>query len=277
MAKAKVAKPALTGSGELKWSHPDKRLWEYTDDTTYLRITQVGGSDDVRFYCYKDKKILGSEPTLAAAMELCAKGEKKVIAEDDLAIPTDLLLTPEQRACARSKASATTVADNKERRDWRKPKGMGWEEWDAVQAKAKAELEAAKPSAAQPQPKAPLAQPSKSRKNVGTIAEQGLLTAHHFAAKLGCEAKMVRRALRTTKAISKPDCGWAFPASQEAAVLAVVGAWLKGHKGTSEAEKPTSEPAQAAAPYAELKKAGKLRSAPVAMPKLAKRRAKVAK
>lgn len=55
-----------------------------------------------------------------------------------------------------------------------------------------------------------------------------LLDANHFAKACGCEAKLVRRALRTSKAIPKPAWGWAFAPADEAKVIAAVKAWLKG-------------------------------------------------
>jgi hypothetical protein len=69
-----------------------------------------------------------------------------------------------------------------------------------------------------------------------------LLDAHYFAKVIGCPAKLVRRALRTTKAIKKPAWGWAFTKDDEAQVIAVVKGWLAKVSG-----KPKGRPAKAKA------------------------------
>lgn len=74
-----------------------------------------------------------------------------------------------------------------------------------------------------PKPTAPPepAKPAKQR------SKFGMLTAHDLAKRIGCDAKLVRRALRTTKTITKPTMGWVFTEDEAPKVIAVVKQWLQ--------------------------------------------------
>jgi hypothetical protein len=138
-------------------------------------------------------------------------------------------LTAEQQA----KLDTQTVKQQPERVDGRKPKGMSWEDWDAyLQGNNKGNGS---------EPALAVAKPRGMRK------AGGLLDANYFAPLCGCEPKVVRRALRSQPkpfAVAKPASGWYFPKEQEAAVIAVVKAYLgkRSKAATPPAATPTPEP-----------------------------------
>ena len=130
--------------------------------------------------------------------------------------------------------------------DFRKPKGMGDEEWEALQATQAAERKARFAALPQGEPK-----PKSLR--------TGLLDLDYFAEKLGTRRRLVYRALRLTNT-PKPAWGWCFAQSDEQRILGICSTWLKTskRKGATKADLPK---------VAEKKTSRH-------MPKLAKRRAK---
>jgi hypothetical protein len=124
------------------------------------------------------------------------------------------------------KPIAATVAatTENERTDWRKPKSLSWEQWDAIQNKAATEAAAKKEDGiATARANAAPRTPSLRKSN-------GMLDANYFGKVIGCEPKLVRRALRTTKAIPKPAFGWCFTEADAPKVIEVVKAWLANGK-----------------------------------------------
>jgi hypothetical protein len=157
-------------------------------------------------------------------------------------------LTAEQQA----KLASHVTKQQPDRVDGRKPKGMAWEDWDAYQQRSNVEHKAANEEKF-----AALRAGAKPR--VPSVRKAaGLLDANHFAPLCGCEAKVVRRALRDKKqtTIKKPAYGWCFPKEDEAKVVAVVKAYL-ARKGKDKAAvapaakvqpvpvKPAGKPAKA--------------------------------
>jgi hypothetical protein len=168
-------------------------------------------------------------------------------------------LTPEQQA--QVDAAMAKTPKHADRVDMRKPKGMGWEEWDALQSRnATAERTATGERLAKANFKPRV--PSIRKSN-------GMLDAHHFAKEIGCEAKLVRRALRDKKqtTIKKPAYGWCFTEAEAPQVIAVVKAWLadKGKpkakaskaKAESKAKQPKTKPQPEAEPAKEQDKVTK--------------------
>jgi len=138
-------------------------------------------------------------------------------------------LTAAQAAkCAAWLAGGKVAGNGADRVDWRKPRSLSWDDWDmhlAAQQRATEAKKAERVAALQALPPKPPSARAMRRK------ADGMLDAHHFAKVLGCEAKLVRRALRTTKALAKPDFGWCFSKADEPKVLAVVKAWLAKRNG----------------------------------------------
>jgi hypothetical protein len=129
-------------------------------------------------------------------------------------------LTPEAKA--KLDETMRKAHPSTERVDWRKPMGMSFEDWDALQNAQALQRNATN------QERFTHLQATKPR--VPSVRKAaGMLDAHHFAALLKCEAKLVRQALRDKKqtTIKKPKWGWCFTKDDEQRVLDVVSAWLK--------------------------------------------------